>query len=160
MPSLLDGRARVALARVFAQSPVHAQESKSSQCLNAVSQNQRARSSEPCVGRPGWHKASPPSRSAGHGVPKQSACKLHQPSRSHPDPRQRLHQPAPLQEWCAPSPCAPRGCRPGLPRHRSGTRCCATSPPNLMFWPRWPFAHAPVSTSTRVQVHLCLTCST
>ena len=37
--------------------------------------------------------------------------------------------PAPLQEWCAPSPCAPRGCRPGLPRHRSRTR--------RRFRPRW-----------------------
>ena len=46
-------------------------------------------------------------------------------------------QSAPLQEWCAPSPCAWRGRRPGLPRHRSRTRRRATSPPKMMRWPRW-----------------------
>ena len=47
--ALVTAGARVALARVFSQSPVHAQGSKSSQCPNAVSQNQRAQCIEPCV---------------------------------------------------------------------------------------------------------------
>ena len=47
--ALATAGARVALARVFSQSLVHAKGSKSSQCPNAVSQNQRARSGEPCM---------------------------------------------------------------------------------------------------------------
>ena len=47
--ALATAGAKVALARVFSQSPLHAQGSKSSQCPNAVSQNQRERSSEACT---------------------------------------------------------------------------------------------------------------
>ena len=80
---LAAARARVARVRVVQNSLAHAQESKRRQCPVATSQNQCARSSEPCVRRPGWPPL-PRTRCS-----RTTSLQAASPSHCQPDPQQR-----------------------------------------------------------------------